>query len=491
MATTITTLMRTKMLTMSSKPPTDEQLEILEAVKSTNANIMIHALAGTGKTSTLELIEDKIEGPMLCLAFNKRIATEMQRRFKTTTDVKTFNALGHAVWGNVIGKRAMRVEVGKTKDIFTHHLKNDVPRYKQSAVWDDYAHIMEAVGMAKNMGYIPPTWRSQGTSLCEWEAVEARLDLTPTEQTYRITEAILNISIKASYEGMIDFDDQVYMSACFGGSFPTYPLVMVDEKQDMSPVNLEMIRKLVRQARLIGVGDEYQSIYQFRGAAQDGMGIAKRQFDMESHGLTISFRCPSKVVSNVHWRVPHMKAFNQGGHIEQLQGLDCHDVGEGSAIICRNNAPLIRLGFMMLKANIPVKVHGADIGPKIINVLKRLGHADTPQDRAFKLIAEWEERKTERGSSTAKDMADAMRIFVGRTKHLAGAISSVEFIFAARDSTIELLTGHKAKGLEWETVFHLDPGLIKRTTEQEKNLAYVIDTRAKANLYYINSESIA
>ena len=48
------------------------------------------------------------------------------------------------------------------------------------------------------------------------------------------------------------------------------------------------------------------------------------------------------------------------------------------------------------------------------------------------------------------------------------------------------MTGHKAKGLEFDNVFHLDPELI-RSGDQEDNLRYVISTRSKDKFYEINS----
>lgn len=52
-----------------------------------------------------------------------------------------------------------------------------------------------------------------------------------------------------------------------------------------------------------------------------------------------------------------------------------------------------------------------------------------------------------------------------------------------------LLTGHKAKGLEWNTVYHLDPFLIGES-EQELNLKYVIGTRSLENYYEILTKEI-
>ena len=75
--------------------PTDEQVFIIDAVRSTEENIMLVALAGTGKSTTLGLMFMADKRPIitdgtkdsptiLCLAFNTRIAKEMQAKIKET-----------------------------------------------------------------------------------------------------------------------------------------------------------------------------------------------------------------------------------------------------------------------------------------------------------------------------------------------------------------------------------------------------------------------
>jgi superfamily I DNA/RNA helicase len=54
---------------------------------------------------------------------------------------------------------------------------------------------------------------------------------------------------------------------------------------------------------------------------------------------------------------------------------------------------------------------------------------------------------------------------------------------------IQFLTGHKAKGLEFETVYHLNPYLCK-DNEQDLNLRYVIQTRSYNRYYEIRSDRI-
>jgi superfamily I DNA/RNA helicase len=64
------------------------------------------------------------------------------------------------------------------------------------------------------------------------------------------------------------------------------------------------------------------------------------------------------------------------------------------------------------------------------------------------------------------------------------------------NGNLTLATCHKAKGMEWNTVFILDenrffPRWAKLSwmIEQEKNLKYVAITRSKQNLIFINSNT--
>ena len=83
-----------------------------------------------------------------------------------------------------------------------------------------------------------------------------------------------------------------------------------------------------------------------------------------------------------------------------------------------------------------------------------------------------------------------MRVFACFGKTLSEATGYAEFLFK-QHGAITLTTGHKAKGLEWDTVYHLDPYLIRTDKEeQEKNLSYVITTRSANKLYEVESKDI-
>lgn len=466
--------------------PTNEQSSILSTLRTTPGNLSIRALAGSGKTSTLEMIQnDATECPILCLAFNKRIAEEMSKRFRSTTTVRTFNSLGHRIWSKTCTSTPT-LNPKKMQDLFREHCKT-LRKSAADEAWSVYWEVIHACGLAKSLGYIPTNVFPNARRLLDEEVFYESLDERPTAQIRDLCDTLLINSIKQAYAGTIDYNDQIYMPALFGGTFPQFPLVLVDEAQDLSPTNHAMLNRMAR-SRICIVGDVYQSIYGFRGAVQGGMKALEAKFDMAQSPLSISFRCPQRIVENVHWRVPHMRWANEGGHVEHLGRLTLDGIQEGSAIICRNNAPLFQLAFHLLAAGRSVRVAGSDIGPKLIGILRRLGEEDLSRSAVVTAIAQWQVERESKGSTSAADMAECLRIFASFGTTLGSAIAYAEHLFK-QEGTIRLLTGHKAKGLEWDIVYFLDPWLIGEE-EQELNLRYVISTRAKRELFEIDSRNI-
>lgn len=466
--------------------PTDEQSAIVNRVLTTNDNIIIWSLAGTGKTSTLEMIQAEIKvKPILYIVFNKKNADEALEKFPSTTTVVTINGLGHRIWMKTI-PHGIKLDPKKSGTILKDII-NAAPRNAQGPIWDVYWDVIQAVALAKSLGYVPEGRYPMAKRLITRESFHASLEETPDELVADLIDAVLFTSIKQSYDGYIDFNDQIYMPGLFGGAFPRYPLVKVDEAQDLNAINHEMLTQLGRN-RLIAVGDPWQSIYQFRGAVQGGMEKIKSRFGMTKMELSISFRCPEAVVAAARWRVPQLKAFKPGGEYAVLNNLHIRDIPDGAAIICRNNAPLFKLALRLLSARRSVSVAGSDIGPKIIATMKKLGDGDMDQESLLLRIEDWRAEKVSKNSTTAADTAECMRVFASFGKTLAQAIGTAEHMFK-QHGAIRLLTGHKSKGLEWDTVYHLDPWLIG-DDEQEQNLRYVITTRSLNRLFEVNSAQI-
>lgn len=465
---------------------TSEQEAIISEASS-KSNLQIISFAGTGKTTAIQLLDRAMPvQPRLYLAFNKRIVDEIVKheKLRPTTECRTLNSLGHRVWGNVVPSR-LKLDPKKCYNIFKEVVK-DFPKDTADELWEISQEILEAVGLAKALGYIPEGCVKWENRLLSRQTFFASLETPLTDFASRVVDHILSSSITAAYNGLIDFNDQLYMPALFGGTFPRYPTVLIDEAQDLSPVNHEMIVKLAKYSRVISVGDPFQSIYQFRGAMQDGMLRQRSAFSMGTRELSVSFRCAKAIVEHARWRVPGFQWIRDGGSVEVLKTLDLRGVPDESAFICRNNAPLFRLALNLLSARRSVSMAGTDIGPRLINILRRFGDESLPRSAVLSSIDDWEAARPE--SKTAGDMAECLRLFANLTKDLGGAIAYAQHILN-QEGTIHLTTGHKSKGLEWEAVYHLDPWLLA-ADEQDLNLRYVIQTRAKDAYFEIETDGI-
>src|SRR5262249_26025631 len=111
-----------------------------------------------------------------------------------------------------------------------------------------------------------------------------------------------------------------------------------------------------------------------------------------------------------------------------------------------------------------------------------------------KLIGEWREK--ERNLALANDQEAKLAGIEDRAECLLAVLeapgvksakdlrAALEALFS-RSHGVTLATGHRAKGMEWATVVHLDPWRIPskfarknaQQMGQELNLRYVIETR--------------
>lgn len=472
--------------------PTPEQSDILDHDHSitTGANLMINALAGTGKSATLKMIDRKSRvRPALYLVFNKRnqieaVNAQKAGEFADTTSIKTFNGLGHGIWAKAI-PHPIALDKAKSRTLW-RELVEGLSRGDANAAWKEYSVVMDGIEKAKALGYIPSSVQNVEGLIKADQLVHA-MDEVPNEYAHELIDQLLRESIRRAYLGLIDFNDQIYMPALFGGTFPKFPRVMVDEYQDQSPVNHALLARCIT-GRLIGVGDPFQNIYGFRGAKAGGMSAAVQQYSMTELPLSVSFRCPQAIVEAAQWRVPHFRWLKPGGEVNELARMDGADFPDDATIICRNNAPLLRLAFRLISAGRGVTVVGSELGPRLVAVMKKLGPDSSTRTAVIDAIEQWREEKLLANSKSANDLADCMRVFADHGTTLSSMISYAEHLFA-QTGTIRLMTGHKSKGLEFPNVFWLDPGLCDHR-EQDRNLAYVITTRSENILNMVDSSSI-
>lgn len=448
--------------------PTKQQQKAI----TTEGNILLSALAGCAKTSTLEMIAASLsETDALYLAFNKRTAEEAKKKLPKWVEVKTLNALGHQAWAKKIGRRPS-LSISKV--------------YFLAKEADYEMSVVTAVNMARNYGLGGKfATFSADTS---WSDVQ---ELTGKEFCAKKAANLLELSVKAAFNGKIDFNDQIYMSCCYGGGFTKRDLVFVDEAQDLSPMNLRMVEKTTKN-RIIAVGDPNQSIYAFRGAAADALEEIKKKYNPIVLPLTINFRCSQEVVRYVNKFIPELCTHPNApkGSVSTAGSFNLASIPPQSAVLCRNNAPLFRAGIKLLAAGRAAIYFGSTALKKSVSKM-----LDKVEEDPFYL-----EKQSELALRLLPSKAEALndRILCCKALIESGEPKKkLNTLCAKRTAEIVLSTGHRAKGFEWDNVFLLDKHLIPSkyaksevALQQERNLLYVMCTRAKINLTFINSEDL-
>lgn len=470
---------------------TEEQEKILAFVRDRRDHLMVEARAGAAKTSTLVFCAEAIpERKILCLAFNAGIRDEMRERMPSNVNAMTIHGCGFDAFRRYIG-RSCRVNSRKIYSLLREQIDR-LEKLDQDDAWDTFSETMKAISTAKNAGTLfqphGPNYRPL-ISPVEFFA-DYDYELSPLQQF--LIEAVCKASWKKTLEGELDFDDMLLAPAVSGVSFPFYSEVFVDEAQDLAPINHHLLTKIVKaNTRLVSVGDPCQAIYGFRGADTQSMNTLQTRFSSETLYLTTSFRCARTVVEEAKWRAPDMRASATAceGRVVPKTSWGPSDMQDGDAVICRNNAPLFSLALQFIKHGLRPEIMGRDVIGTLTKQMKKLGKPKTPQPQAMALAEAWAESEKRRDRNTRRvdDTLECMLVFIRQTETLGQAIELAE-VLAAQKGRIFFMTGHRSKGLEFRRVFFLDRKLISKE-EQDLNICYVIQTRAKEELYYVDSDT--
>ena len=238
-------------------PPTAEQTLILTEGTTTDRNLIVNARAGAAKTTTIEMLCAALpKASILCLAFNKKIADELRLRLPANVECKTLHSMGLGAWKEFVGRRPV-MDNSKTYKQLTAII-TDLPRSEQEELRENFRDILDAVGTAKAEGYLPSRPHPSCRPLIEDDTFYDLLEFKATPLEREIIDRIVVESFQMALLGQIDFDDMILCPTIMPTSFPLFNIVMIDEAQDLSPINHLMLRKIVRNRRLIAVGDPCQ-----------------------------------------------------------------------------------------------------------------------------------------------------------------------------------------------------------------------------------------
>jgi len=486
--------------TKTAKTWSPLQTAIYDNFANGTGHLKVEALAGTGKTTTIVEAAKRIpEGlsTLLC-AFNKSIETELKARAPRGVEVKTLHGVGFAL----IRRRFRTVRVNDEKkatmaeqaltEVLPERMRYDARRKETRPTWTDVNKVAKLAALGKNL------------------LVEDMPGLTMAAIDYSIEDeefpagllaeaAARAIELAAEKTDEIDFDDMVWFPAKFGLASHRYDVVVVDEAQDMNAAQLSLARGEVREnGRIIIVGDSRQAIYGFRGSHASGMDEMAKTLGAAVLPLSITYRCPKKVVAIAQQIVPQYRAADEApeGLVEQVSYQRFEALAKpGDFVLGRANAPLVSgcLGF--LRRGIPACIQGRDIGKTLLGLIDKSGAQDLADLESW--LRAYESRERERAlrlnkearADLVSDQVEAILAIAEGEPTVEAVRRKLESLFRDDDATTKVVfsTVHKAKGLERDRVFLLTSTFRPSRSTEEANIWYVAVTRAKQELYLVSA----
>lgn len=483
-----------------AKPPSDFQEAIYSAIRNTGNNVIIEAVAGSGKTTTIIEATQYCSEPVIFLAFAKANAEDVKNKI-IVGEARTINSLGWHLWK--ANSPSSKMDFEKLDKLCAMYLTQD-QQYK-------YGYIIRRIISTAKANGVGLDGRPEAGDF-EHFITNGDWDVDD-DQVSQVAELVAKVFV-ASVDSIstYDFDDQVYLPCFYRWSFPTFGTVLIDETQDLNRIQHIFVEYLVRAgARLIAVGDRYQSIYAFRGALSNSMDEMKKQFSMLELPLSVCYRCPTSVIEIAQKLVPHIQARAGAPRGEVIHYADWKNSGKpdadlyppndpelfppGTMVICRNNAPLFKAVMRHVRARTPCQVRSNALDGLAAFVRK---FKTTDKPLFIERVTAWLEKETL--AAEAKGMQWKMAAVADKAGTALALASVLPDIGAVLDCIRNLKesrsgpifsTVHKAKGLEADHVYFLRPDLVpgwwitqEEALQQEYNIRYVAVTRARETLTF-------
>jgi len=476
-----------------------EQNEIFKHAIDTNDSIVVNAVAGSGKTTTIVEIANRLPNTGVFLAFNKAIAEELAKRLPPTYRASTFHSLG---LGILKGKnKKIKVTPNKIKDLIAE--EDEIDRKLRYP-------IQLIVSFAKSLGVgIFGDFNNRD----EWLAVIdncTMADIPSTTNIDTVIDAATRILIKSNEEqDEIDFDDMIYLPLLYKKEgniiFEQYDCVIVDEAQDTNAMQIEFLKNITK--RIIAVGDRNQAIYGFRGADYAAFDSIAIHYNAVELPLTISYRCGKNIIEEAKQYVPHITACEsaEDGSVNTLTMSEFNELldnlSDDSAVICRANAPLITLAVRRLRQRKPFNIT-SDFTKKLTSYINSSKTDDLSifiadlTKRHDTIVTSYESRKLYVRANLEREKFAALKYLASETSSVTELTDLINALINSK-SGVTLSTIHKSKGMEYDNVYFYQRNICparfvlasgnEMAIQQEDNLIYVGITRAKKSLSYIYS----
>lgn len=474
--------------------PSIFQTNIYEALGNSTDNLIVEAVAGSGKSTTLEhgvgyLPEND---PTAMFAFNKDIVTALQGRMAKQPkkplrlNIQTMNAFGWGVCRQ--HQKGVRIDPEKTNNLLM--LQFNMEDNKERAKYYKFRYpIGRIISLLKaNLFFSESVNEAQIQDIAD----QYGIDLPAEQEFIPLCQMIWASSSRS--RAIMDFSDQVYQPMKMGWQIPQFATGLVDELQDLNPAQQELM--MAACSRFIGVGDRRQAIYAFAGADARSLQNMIDKTGSRTLPLSVCYRCPRAVIRLAQKIVPTIQWCDWApeGTVDTMKLDKFRAKAEpGDFVLCRVTADLVTECLAMIRQDKPAMVKGKEIGMQIAALIDRTGVSDRDStETLYNQLVKYHTEQIERlqrahRAQAIEDLSDrveTVKVLLEAEETVEGVKRRINTIFSDKVQGTVFSTIHKAKGLESKRVFVLRPDLsphpkaeTPEAKEQEENLMYVRDTR--------------
>lgn len=496
----------------------DEQIAIFDYAEHGILNLIIQAVAGAGKTTTLIECANRMgdDKSILLLAHNRSTRDALKQKIAGKKNVKVYTLHGLA-WRMFTENFDFQPTIDDDKyrkyiNANINEISSEEFKVLSAPTKMAYkANVFDLINKARhNLKQSEKEIKKLATK---------KYGMTLIADECKMVSDVLKWGLTQT--SVVDYQDLLWFPSEFGYFTKKYlsDVIILDEAQDASIAQQDIVsRCFKRNTRMIAAGDKEQCINSWCGSDTEAFEHLKDSSmfrrDAKELPLTTNYRCGKKIIeyakkyttNNIHAREDA-----QDGSVNFNVSLRA--AKDGDMVLCRNIAPLMGVYRECVSLGKKVYFRGEELGktlkisadcsdgktiPEIIKSMKK------------RLIFTWDLLSSEAGVDKREAMTNPIIISILDTiKTMENLPKTVETrndlekfindIFSDEGKEgIQLSTIHRAKGLEADNVFVICPSLLPSRLavmdweiEEEKHLQYVMCTRPKNSLNFVTEKEIA
>ena len=525
---------------------TAEQAAVVSAVRDSGRHLLIRATAGSGKTTTLTEAAWHAGPRSVYFVYNRHATAGVAGRLPPDLPARTLHGHGLGLLVRELqGRRGgdapgagPDLQPGKTARLLGDAGLLPLPQAPGDAAarWALLGALGRAWDTCRELTLNPedPDDRALLLGLSSWPAPDAHPQVSaalrgvlsggPGSGPGGGADALLldalrrlpDLSAAAFRQGgVIDHADMLWLPLHLGLGRGAVRTALVDEAQDLTPLRRAFVEHVAgvrarQPGRVILCGDPEQAIYAYAGADPAGLLNLARELGAQELPLSVSFRCARAVVAAARTVSSFITAAPGAprGAVEHVSAAGL-EVRPGEAVLCRLNAPLLRLALDLLARGVRVHLTGGDLVGRLLDVAgaalpptftrqqadEGLSAYLTGRLESLERAGAAGDRRARRAAQDLRDLCRCALLLARRVTRRGPAHQEDLRTLLAQlhapptagtdGAAVTLSTVHRAKGLEWPRVTVLHPELMPLgggDPQEERCVQFVAFTRARTTL---------